>query len=57
MSTKLQQNLRELSRSIETNVPKVQAAQATDAAPKSPDRAVAASVGKYFAALQRLSRE
>lgn len=56
MSAKLKQNLRELSRSIEVNAPKVQAKPSASRA-GSPDRAVTASVGKYFAALQRLSQE
>lgn len=56
MSAKLKQNLRELSRSIEVNAPKVQA-KPTGSKSGSPDRAVTASMGKYFDALQRLSQE
>jgi hypothetical protein len=56
MSTKLQQNLQELSRNVRENSPKV-TAKVTLSKGTTPDRAIAASVGKYFDALQRLSRE
>ncbi len=55
MSAKLKQNLRELSRSIEINAPKVRTKQV--GSKNAPDRAVTASMRKYFDALQRLSRE
>ncbi len=56
MSAKLKKNLRELSRSIEVNAPRIQA-MASKSKSGAPDRAVTASVGKYFEALQRLSKE